>query len=529
MKAFLKFLFLFFVLVLAVRGASTLASPDENRYYYPEGSNYLDPDNFTSGGTGYYRFCSIGMFRVKPATTYCFCSLQPDLFQIGWYDFEFFDAAGRSVPEITTYEYRYQEGNIIAMVFETPASARFMIIEVETCPVGDGEVEEFAVDKYFALSEGEEAPEGDARYQGPGSFYPLTDVEEMRYYASYNDVIKVEDLLACLRAVDDVDGDITARIEISEDAYTENAAVVGVYPVRFSVSDKSGNTASLAVYISVCDWDAPAIFGPEAIDAEPDEFFSEDYLLGMLTARDDYDGDLSSAITVVRNDYAGNHDREGIYRVEFAVSDGSGNLATHIININVKDRTPPVITGPSEYRKPNNVVIPLNQILSEYRAADNVDGDITDWIEIVENNYSRNPNRVGSHAITLSASDSAGNETTFTLYVIVEDVTAPIFLIDVEKIAVTVTADGVILRDLIAQTANSDAGIIEVISDGYTGNEKTPGTYGALLKVGGKYYKLEVTVNGAEEPPRPKKKNLFKKIGDFFKKLWKGLRGLFKK
>ena len=249
-------------------------------------------------------------------------------------------------------------------------------------------------------------------------------------------------------------------------------------------------------------------------------------MLGMLTARDDYDGDLSSAITVVRNDYAGNHDREGIYRVEFAVSDGSGNLATHIININVKDRTPPVITGPSEYRKPNNVVIPLNQILSEYRAADNVDGDITDWIEIVENNYSRNPNRVGSHAITLSASDSAGNETTFTLYVIVEDVTAPIFLIDVEKIAVTVTADGVILRDLIAQTANSDAGIIEVISDGYTGNEKTPGTYGALLKVGGKYYKLEVTVNGAEEPPRPKKKNFFKKIGDFFKKLWKGLRGV---
>ena len=80
------------------------------------------------------------------------------------------------------------------MVFETPPSARFMIIEVEACPVGDGVVGEFGLISILLVGRRRGSRKALRALSRPGSFIPQTDVEEMRYYASLTTLLKVEDL-----------------------------------------------------------------------------------------------------------------------------------------------------------------------------------------------------------------------------------------------------------------------------------------------------------------------------------------------
>ncbi|HHZ18448.1 MAG TPA: DUF5011 domain-containing protein [Acholeplasmataceae bacterium] len=528
MRHCLKALFLFFGLVFAVRMAEASAVPGENRHYYPAGSNYLDPGNFECVKySDTYSVTTREMFRIKPATAFAFCSLQEDLFQISAYNFRYFDAAGAFISAVPVYEHAYAFGNVVRIFFETPPGAHFMKIEFQARCMNDKEVGEFRVDKFFVLAEGEGRPTGDVTYKGPAPFFPLVGVAAAHYHVSYKEPIMVNDLLAGLRAVDDVSGDVTSRIAMSADEYTANSRTIGAYPVVFTVSDDCANTATFTVNVVVCDWEAPVITGPEVIETEPDALLTESDLLACLSAYDDYDAELTDRIAVLRNDYQDNHDKKGIYQVEFGVSDSSGNTARHIIHIDVKDRTPPVITGPDTIEKTNNEMLYLNEIISWYTAWDNITGDITDWIVIEEDGYSRNPNRVGTHQIKLSVSDHEGNTATLSINIVVRDATAPIFLIDVAKIAIEVTEAGVSLRDLIDLSGLEKPGVVEIISDGYSGNEKTPGTYGVLLKTSQGHYQLEITVIAEEEPTQPEKRSIWKRIGDFFKKLWQGLRKLF--
>ena len=82
-----------------------------------------------------------------------------------------------------------------------------MVPEVEACPVGD-EVE-FAVDKYFALSEGEEARKARALSRTRLVLSRRTS-RRCGITRHITTLLKLRSVGA--RAVDDVDGDITARI-----------------------------------------------------------------------------------------------------------------------------------------------------------------------------------------------------------------------------------------------------------------------------------------------------------------------------
>ena len=121
------------------------------------------------------------------------------------------------------------------------------------------------------------------------------------------------------------------------------------------------------------------------------------------TAIDNIDGDITSSIEIVNNV---DINTVGTYTVTYNVSDAAGNAATQVtrtVNI-TPDVTIPVITllGESE------VSLELGSTYTDAGATaiDNIDGDITSSIEIVNN---VDINTVGTYTVTYNVSDAAGN------------------------------------------------------------------------------------------------------------------------
>lgn len=134
-----------------------------------------------------------------------------------------------------------------------------------------------------------------------------------------------------------------------------------------------------------------------------------------------------------------------------------------------------------------NVYIPVsvdnplsvNEILSQIHAYDDVDGDISDDIQLVSTTYDPNQLELGNHELIVSVSDSAGNNKQATFYITVYDITKPVISgtntyklsydepISIEMVLAALTASDNFTQDL----------TIELKSDTYTENQTIVGKY----------------------------------------------------
>ena len=134
-----------------------------------------------------------------------------------------------------------------------------------------------------------------------------------------------------------------------------------------------------------------------------------------------------------------------------------------------------------------NVYIPVsvdnplsvNEILSQIHAYDDVDGDISDDIQLVSTTYDPNQLELGNHELIVSVSDSAGNNKQATFYITVYDITKPVISgtntyklsydepISIEMVLAALTASDNFTQDL----------TIELKSDTYTENQAIVGKY----------------------------------------------------
>ncbi|HQC75064.1 MAG TPA: hypothetical protein PLW60_06035, partial [Bacilli bacterium] len=72
-------------------------------------------------------------------------------------------------------------------------------------------------------------------------------------------------------------------------------------------------------------------------------------------------------------------------------------------------------------------LVPLSYFQSFLTATDNYDGVLTNHITVSSDNYSSNYNVLGTHTIIFSVSDSSNNVGTYTVSVVVQDGTPPVF------------------------------------------------------------------------------------------------------
>ena len=160
--------------------------------------------------------------------------------------------------------------------------------------------------------------------------------------------------------------------------------------------------------VSVVDATAPVITlqtKPGYITLPGEEYQEEGY-----TAIDDYDGDITAQVQVrTENDV-----------VYYTVNDSSGNETTVERPIVRTDLTAPAITLSGNA----SITIDAGSAYTEpgYAAADNIDGDITDQVQI---EGSVNIYHAGTYTLTYKVTDSSGNVGTAQRTVVVKPIKQP--------------------------------------------------------------------------------------------------------
>ena len=134
--------------------------------------------------------------------------------------------------------------------------------------------------------------------------------------------------------------------------------------------------------------------------------------------------DSQDAIDVKINSKSYDAYQLGTYNVEVTASDMFSNTSTKNVQVEVVDRSAPVITTVS---KSNGYVIDFNvngsaDFTKYIKATDNVDGNVTPFIEASKK---LDTSKLGSQTIEFSVSDNVGNTTNETYEFYVSDKVAP--------------------------------------------------------------------------------------------------------
>ncbi len=216
-------------------------------------------------------------------------------------------------------------------------------------------------------------------------------------------------------ATDNVDGDLTSSITVSG---TVDVNSVGTYSVSYIVFDTAGNSSSInrTVYVN-----APVDNQPPDIVLSGDSTMvltiGDTFTDPGATATDNFDGDLTSSITV-----SGTVDTStvGTYTLTYTAVDAGGNSSNVIRTVIVQsapDTTPPTISLNGDTTI--NISVGDNWTDPGATASDNLDGNLTNSI-IVNGNV--NPSIAGTYNINYTVTDSAGNSSSAVRVIIVTEI-----------------------------------------------------------------------------------------------------------
>lgn len=234
----------------------------------------------------------------------------------------------------------------------------------------------------------------------------------------------VKAFLASGSATDNIDGDISEAI--TNDLTFPVA--LGETTVTFTVADGFGNESTATSTISVVDTTPPTLSGPltatlPAVDASglPSADEAVAAYVASLTATDAVDGDLTVSIDLpVVLPLGGT-------KLVASATDAAGNKTAKTVEIVVADLTPPVLTVTPltiEAKSASGTAVSNATLISSASAVDNVDIApaivVTDRLDLVL--------PIGTSEALISAIDAAGNQSSASVAVLVQDTTGPQFL-----------------------------------------------------------------------------------------------------
>lgn len=499
--------------------------------FLPAGINYLDPFNFvtTTNGNDITTTETYRYIKVKPLTSYSF-SAYGEL-NVNWTVIYFYEYNESKEELRKNIFYDFSSG--INYSFTTKEETVYLVVSLEYEIYTDN-IYANAIDEYFVLHESEEEineiSNEDLRYKGPiNSFETASDITTIRL--PYGNTTTVDALLGQIKVYDNYSGDITNSIIVELDEYTGNENVLNKYDIIFQVTDKANNESTIKIIIDVYDDVSPVITAPSTIYTNPHEFLTDEYLLSKVTVTDNYDNNLKNSIELINESYPDSSSIIGIYPVTFRVSDSSNNVSEFTMNINVRDNIAPVISGNEIIEIGNLEVLTLEEIKETLSATDDIDGEIE--IEVYQDNYSKNQNKIGTYEIVFFAKDASNNYAYFTVTVKIIDSEKPVFLFDKGIINISSNAKKMSANDIILLSRNFYGINLEedvtIIYDEYK-ESKEIGTRSVLFESSGKRYKLNINTvdeNKKESFTNDSKKSkisiFFKNIGSFFRRIWRSI------
>jgi len=262
-------------------------------------------------------------------------------------------------------------------------------------------------------------------------------------------------------AFDTCDGDLTGSIDIDG---TVDPSTPGLYALTYSVSDSSGNAASISRNVEVTDTTAPvlALNGSAFIDVACGSAFNDP----GATATDACDGNLSASIAVTGTV---NTDTPGTYVLTYSVTDASGNAASIDRTVSVNDTTAPVLT----LNGAETIEVECGTAFADpgATATDACVGDLSSEVAVTGSVDVDTP---GTYTLTYSVSDPTGNASEIVRTVVVQDTLPP--AITLQGPAEIAVECGESFSDHGATAVDACGGEMEVIIDG-TVDTAVPGTY----------------------------------------------------
>ena len=183
--------------------------------------------------------------------------------------------------------------------------------------------------------------------------------------------------------------------DISDKVYTStdmDFSKIGDYVIKYMVR-KNRIVVTRERKVSIVDTKKPEITltGEDTVKICPNkEYIEEGY-----TAKDNYDGDLTSKVKVTNKDD----------KVNYTVKDSSGNIEKKSRTIVKEDLESPVIT--LKGNKNTYVIVGNKYEEPGFTATDNCDEDITSKVTV---SGTPDTSKAGNYEITYTVKDSSGNE-----------------------------------------------------------------------------------------------------------------------
>lgn len=452
-------------------------------HYLPGGKNYISSDNIIEVNE---TISSIDSFVIKPYTEYTF-SVDNIFFEgmpfegaICFYDNDVF------IIEFSFDNYMMENNvdlNVWSYTFITPAEANYMSFEFRdngnyepgTELIGVQLEEGFVPTEYEPYIAGSIIDTSSPYFVGSGTIISYFDQP-----------ITISEIQSSLTAYDDIDGDLTDNINLIQDGYSENMTSLGSYDLIFEVSDNSNNKTQLTVKVEVVDVLAPVFSDIGVIKAVYPNVYSVEEIKGMLTASDNYDGNISSNITLVDDRYTEFSSQTGLYEIEYSVTDTSGNTANYVQIIEVVDEEGPIISGNDNISVGYDQELSMSNIKYGLSVVDNYDLSSTIELVLESNSYSTNSHTLGTYLVQFSATDSSGNKTIKDIIINVVDEIGPVVYLNSSIIQVysdTVLSLPDFAKLLVNTNELSDKQdyFIKIKYDSYSKNSFNPGTYHLYL------------------------------------------------
>ena len=525
-----------FLLLTILLGNRIFASELADWEFLPLGDNYLSDDNFTfteGAAINQGTISTINYIRVKENTKYY---LYFYCYQEGRFKGANITAYDSNKETLGVIDATFSLDNT-RITFDAPTNCKYIKMEVMVEEDWGCQLNLMYVEENYILSDHEidinNTTLSDMKYKGPNIDYsPVVSGNNGYYITNVDDPITLPELLSGIKAYDDNDGDVTDRIVVTKDDYSSNKKSVGVWEIVLQVSDSASNTTTFTIYVSVIDTEKPVITGKTSFKVETIDNYDVSHFFKELKIIDNYDGNISSEVKIISDEYTKNKNKAGTYKVTCYVSDSSNNRLDFTFTVVVEyiDRTAPVFSGKFTYDVNKSDVLKVETILKNVTATDNVDGDISKKIKVLKDYYSHAPSRVGTFKIVLSVSDTSGNTATQEIIINVKDNINPKFYIDSKVITIDLKDNKLTVNDLVNFLIKTN-GLKEDINynvtyDDYSENKNKPGEYRIVLEVDNKPFALTVNVLEKREE---EKKTFIKKVLEFFNNLFFRIRGFFKR
>ncbi|MDD3170957.1 MAG: hypothetical protein PHO86_01420 [Bacilli bacterium] len=529
---------LVFLSIPVVKANSSLP----NWEFIPSGYNYLEDSNFTytvGDPINYGTVSCLNYIRVKASTSY----------MVNMYNYQEGKLLG-----VTVYHYNSDkellnqlttELNIAGedeyYTFTTTNETKYITLEMAVMEEYGANLELYRIEYNYSMIEGTDyafyssLSVNDLIYQGPSVDYsPVISGNNGLYITSFENPVSFSTIRSSVIAMDDNDGDITSQIIVTKNDYINHMNEIGTYEIVFSVTDSSNNTTNFSVFVMVMDMSAPIITGKNSYTTNQLTKIEISNIEAGLSANDNYDGDVTPSIAVKTDNYTSNYATPGTYLIVFTATDTAGNIAEYSVSVVVSyyDNIPPTFSGTFTYEIANNQKLTIQDIINNIVVTDNIDGIITNRVTVAYDYYTYSTTRIGTWKVGLLVKDNNNNQKAQEITITVTDKTSPIFLIDTQVINIDLSNNTMEISDFVdflERTQTIKEGIsYEIITDEYSENKKTPGTYKIVLDVEGE--ELELQINIIENLDEDvEEEGLLQKIAWFFIDLWQDVVSFFKR